>query len=85
MPFRINSLHKTISEKHIYSESNQALKVTASMSYLSTSKSLKDFDELYSILDQALYQVKKTGRNSVIDAYNEPIDLPPSAFQPKNA
>ena len=85
VPFRINSLHKTISEKHIYSESNQALKVTASMSYLSTSKSLKDFDELYSILDQALYQVKKTGRNSVIDAYNEPIDLPPSAFQPKNA
>ncbi|MGR5194412.1 tetratricopeptide repeat-containing diguanylate cyclase [Vibrio rotiferianus] len=85
VPFRINSLHKTISEKHINSESHQPLKVTASLSYLSTSKSLKDFDELYSILDQALYQVKKTGRNAVIDAYNEPIDLPPSAFQAKNA
>ncbi|MEF1303067.1 GGDEF domain-containing protein, partial [Vibrio owensii] len=85
VPFRIQSLHKTISEKQIKSTNDETLNVTASLAYLSTSKPLSNFDELYSILDQALYQSKKNGRNAVIDAYNEPIDLPSSAFESTTA
>ncbi|BBM64604.1 GGDEF domain-containing protein [Vibrio alfacsensis] len=81
VPFRVQSIHKTISEKRIKTSNNQLLSVTASMAYLSTSKPLTNFDELYSILDQALYQAKRNGRNAIIDAYNEPIDLPPAAFE----
>ena len=85
VPFRIQSLHKTISEKQIKSTNDETLNVTASLAYLSTSKPLSNFDELYSILDQALYQSKKNGHNAVIDAYNEPIDLPSSAFESATA
>lgn len=85
VPFRIQSLHKTISEKQIKSTNDETLNVTASLAYLSTSKPLSNFDELYSIIDQALYQSKKNGHNAVIDAYNEPIDLPSSAFESTTA
>ncbi|MDK9774013.1 GGDEF domain-containing protein [Vibrio sp. B181a] len=85
VPFRIQSLHKTISEKQIKSEQGDSLSVTASLAYLSTSKPLSNFDELYSILDQALYQSKRNGHNAVIDAYNEPIDLPTSVFESTTA
>lgn len=74
--YRVESLHQAISMKSFISESNQTLKITASFSYLATSKSLHDFDDLYSILDQALYQAKQNGRDCIIDAYNDPIDLP---------
>ncbi|MGR5070408.1 MULTISPECIES: GGDEF domain-containing protein [Vibrio] len=80
VPFRVHSLHKTISEKPIKTKTNQLLNVTASLAYISTSKALTNFDELYAILDQALYQAKKNGRNTIVDAYNEPIDLPITAF-----
>ncbi|YCO05124.1 GGDEF domain-containing protein [Vibrio sp. VNB-15] len=85
VPFRVQSLHKTISEKQIKTETNETLNVTASLAYLSTSKPLTNFDELYSILDQALYQAKQNGRNAIIDAYNEPIDLPSPAFESTTA
>ncbi|OXE30568.1 GGDEF domain-containing protein, partial [Vibrio parahaemolyticus] len=75
VPFRVQSLHKTISEKQIKTERNEDLRVTASLAYLSTSMPLTNFDELYSILDQALYQAKRNGKNAVVDAYNEPINL----------
>ncbi|MGR5239075.1 diguanylate cyclase [Vibrio alfacsensis] len=80
VPFRVHSLHKTISEKPIKTKTDQQLGVTASLAYISTSKALTNFDELYAILDQALYQAKKNGRNTIVDAYNEPIDLPIAAF-----
>lgn len=79
---KIELLHSSISTTDFYSETNEKLNVTASLSYLATSKSLSDFDELYSILDQALYQVKKTGKNGSIDAFNEPIYLTSSAYVP---
>ncbi|MCG9776325.1 GGDEF domain-containing protein, partial [Vibrio diabolicus] len=69
------SLHKTISEKCVRTVNNCDLSVTASLAYLSTSMPLTNFDELYSILDQALYQAKKQGKNIIIDAYDEPISL----------
>ncbi|WP_104038415.1 tetratricopeptide repeat-containing diguanylate cyclase [Vibrio jasicida] len=85
VPFRVQSLHKTISDKQIKTENATVLNVTASLAYLSTSKPLTNFDELYSILDQALYQTKQSGHNVMIDAYNEPIDLPSSAFESTTA
>ncbi|ELB2760452.1 GGDEF domain-containing protein [Vibrio alginolyticus] len=75
VPFRIQSLHKTISEKSVHSLNNHQLNISASLAYLSTSMPLTNFDELYSILDQALYNAKKQGKNSLVDAYNEPISL----------
>ena len=73
---RVEELHYAISSSVFLSESKKPLNVTASFAYLATSNALSDFDELYSVLDQALYQAKSNGRNCIIDAYNEPIDLP---------
>ncbi len=75
VPFRIQSLHKTISEKRFTTDNNEEASVTASLAYLSTSQPLTNFDELYSILDQALSKAKKHGQNIIIDAYDEPVDL----------
>ncbi|ELP6738511.1 GGDEF domain-containing protein [Vibrio vulnificus] len=71
--FRVEKLHDLISECRIASPSNTAVSVSASFSFLATPRALADFDELYSILDQALYQAKKNGRNTIIDAYNAAI------------
>ncbi|MCG9691706.1 diguanylate cyclase [Vibrio sp. Isolate22] len=73
---RVEELHYVISSTVFLSESKKPLNVTASFAYLATSNALSDFDELYSVLDQALYQAKSNGRNCIIDAYNDPIDLP---------
>ncbi|MCG9561026.1 diguanylate cyclase [Vibrio chagasii] len=73
---RVEELHYAISSTVFLSESKKPLNVTASFAYLATSNALSDFDDLYSVLDQALYQAKSNGRNCIIDAYNEPIDLP---------
>ncbi|WP_419153374.1 diguanylate cyclase [Vibrio chagasii] len=73
---RVEELHYAISSTVFLSESKKPLNVTASFAYLATSNALSDFDELYSVLDQALYQAKSNGRNCIIDAYNDPIDLP---------
>ncbi len=75
VPFRIQSLHKTISEKQFTTDKNEQVSVTASLAYLSTSQPLSNFDELYSILDQALSEAKKHGKNIIIDAYDEPVNL----------
>ncbi|MDC5853925.1 GGDEF domain-containing protein [Vibrio europaeus] len=79
---RVENLHQIIAKSIFEAENREKLNVTASFSYLATSKPLHDFDELYSILDQALYQVKQNGKNQIIDAYNEPIYLPSSAYVP---
>ncbi|PMN55176.1 diguanylate cyclase [Vibrio lentus] len=73
---RVEELHYAISSTVFLSESKKSLNVTASFAYLATSNALSDFDDLYSVLDQALYQAKSNGRNCIIDAYNDPIDLP---------
>lgn len=73
---RVEELHYAISSSVFLSESKKPLNITASFAYLATSNALSDFDELYSVLDQALYQAKSNGRNCIIDAYNTPIDLP---------
>ncbi|CDT85341.1 putative GGDEF family protein [Vibrio coralliirubri] len=73
---RVEELHYAISSTVFLSENKKSLNVTASFAYLATSNALSDFDDLYSVLDQALYQAKSNGRNCIIDAYNEPIDLP---------
>ncbi|AEX22040.1 MULTISPECIES: tetratricopeptide repeat-containing diguanylate cyclase [Vibrio] len=75
VPFRIQSLHKTISELSIKTEKNEEVVVTASLAYLATSNPLTHFDELYSILDQALSQAKSGGSNVLVDAYDQPINL----------
>lgn len=79
---RVEELHQKIGSSEFIAETKDKLSITASLSYLATSKPLGDFDELYSILDQALYQVKLNGKNQIIDAYNEPIFLPNSAYVP---
>lgn len=79
---RVEELHQRIGSSEFTAETKEKLTITASLSYLATSKPLSDFDELYSILDQALYQVKMNGKNQIIDAYNEPIYLPNSAYVP---
>ena len=73
---RVEELHYAISSTVFLSESKKPLNVTASFAYLATSNALSDFYDLYSVLDQALYQAKSNGRNCIIDAYNDPIDLP---------
>jgi len=75
VPFRIQSLHKTISELSIKTEKNEDVVVTASLAYLATSNPLTHFDELYSILDQALSQAKSSGSNVLVDAYDQPVNL----------
>ncbi|MBR9873513.1 MAG: GGDEF domain-containing protein [Vibrionaceae bacterium] len=75
VPFRVQSLHKTISEQQLKTEKNEEVRVTASLAYLATSNPLTHFDELYSILDQALSQAKRSGHNVIVDAYDEPINL----------
>ncbi len=75
VPFRIQSLHKTISEQRVTTENDEGKIVTASLAYLSTSKPLTNFDELYSTLDQALNEAKKHGQNTVIDVDNNPMNL----------
>ncbi|MCF7505478.1 diguanylate cyclase [Vibrio sp. L3-7] len=77
---RVEELHYAISNSVFLSESKKPLNVTASFAYLATSNALSDFDDLYSVLDQALYQAKSNGRNCIIDAYNEPIDLPEAIY-----
>lgn len=72
--FRMEKLQRTIRESVVMAPSHTCVSVTASISYLATSRALSDFDELYSILDQALYQAKKSGRNTMVDAYNQPIE-----------
>ncbi|MFA0414076.1 diguanylate cyclase [Vibrio renipiscarius] len=72
---RVKQLHQAIANTPFVSETQQSLSVTASLSYLATSKALHDFDELYSILDQALYQAKRNSKNCIVDAYNDPIYL----------
>ncbi|MFM2589878.1 diguanylate cyclase [Vibrio sp. TBV020] len=79
---KVEKLHHAISNTHFEAENKEKLYVTATFSYLATSKCLDDFDELYSILDQALYQAKESGKNCIIDAFNEPIYLPASAYVP---
>ncbi|WP_146448344.1 tetratricopeptide repeat-containing diguanylate cyclase [Vibrio kanaloae] len=79
---RVEELHYAISNSIFLSESKKPLNVTASFAYLATSNALSDFDELYSVLDQALYQAKSNGRNCIIDAYSEPIDLPEAIYTP---
>lgn len=79
---KVESLHQAISQTPFEAENKEKVNVTATFSYLTTSKSLDDFDELYSILDQALYQAKQSGKNCIIDALNEPIYLPASAYAP---
>jgi len=79
---RVEQLHNSIANSSFLAENKEKLNVTASFSYLATAKPLSDFSELYSILDQALYQAKQNGKNQIIDAYNEPIYLPNSAYVP---
>lgn len=71
---RVEEIHYAISANEFLSESKKPLTITASLAYLATQKSLSDFDILYSVLDQALYQAKANGRNCIIDAYNDPIE-----------
>ncbi|EEX92291.1 putative GGDEF family protein [Vibrio orientalis CIP 102891 = ATCC 33934] len=79
---KVESLHQAIAHTIFEAENKEKVNVTATLSFLTTSKSLGDFDELYSILDQALYQAKQSGKNCIIDALNEPIYLPASACAP---
>jgi diguanylate cyclase (GGDEF)-like protein len=71
---KVEKMQDLIESKTFMSEDHQTLNLTASFSYLSTSEKLIDFDVLYSILDQALYQAKLNGRNCIVDAYTDPID-----------
>ncbi|MDA0147492.1 GGDEF domain-containing protein [Vibrio sp. LaRot3] len=79
---RVERMHQAIANTMFKAENRKSLTVTASFSFLATSRALSDFDELYSILDQALYQAKQNGKNCIIDAYNEPIYLSTSAYVP---
>ncbi len=63
---RVERLHQLIASAFFTSECRQSVRLTASISYLATTKALNDFDELYSILDQALYQAKRTGKTVLL-------------------
>ncbi len=76
---RVEMLRMAISSQPLYSEDEVPIHLSASFSFLSTSEGLAEFDILYSILDQALYQAKQNGRDCVIDAYHDPVDVMPYA------
>ncbi|WP_243641824.1 GGDEF domain-containing protein [Vibrio sinensis] len=78
---RVEHLHYVIAHQTFIAEDNTPLTITASFSFLATYKALSDFDALYSILDQALYQAKKNGKNCIVDAFNDPILFPPAAYE----
>lgn len=77
---KVEALHQAISQITLETVESKKLTISASFSYLNTSKSLADFDVLYSILDQALYQVKQNGKNQIIDAFNAPVTLSTTAY-----
>ncbi|WP_367986483.1 diguanylate cyclase [Vibrio sp. NTOU-M3] len=77
---RVERLHHIIANTCFTSETGKSLNVTASLSYLITPRALSNFDVLYSILDQALCQAKKNGKNTIIDADNNPISHSASVF-----
>ncbi|MDN3682582.1 diguanylate cyclase [Vibrio tapetis subsp. quintayensis] len=76
---RVEMLRMAISSQPLYSEDEAPIHLSASFSFLATSENLAEFDVLYSILDQALYQAKQNGRDCVIDAYHDPVDVMPYA------
>lgn len=78
---RVEHLHYVIAHQTFIAEDSTPLNLTASFSFLATYKALNDFDALYSILDQALYQAKKNGKNCIVDAFNDPILFPPAAYE----
>nr|WP_232055161.1 diguanylate cyclase [Vibrio taketomensis] len=71
--FRVQQLHSAIAHSAPQTNNFQPVSLSASCSYLATSKALSDFNELYAILDQALCQIKRKGNNQIIDAFNAPI------------
>ncbi len=84
--FRVQQLHSAIAHGAPQTNNFQPVSLSASCSYLATSKALSDFNELYAILDQALCQIKRKGNNQIIDAFNAPIypttdDSPTEACQ----
>jgi len=83
---RVEMLRMAIASQSFDSEDQMPINLTASFAFLATSEALSDFDVLYSILDQALYQAKQNGRDCIIDAYHDPIDIMPySASRPMPA
>ncbi|SON48749.1 diguanylate cyclase [Vibrio tapetis] len=76
---RVEMLRMAISSQPLFSDDEVPIHLSASFSFLATSEDLAEFDVLYSILDQALYQAKQNGRDCVIDAYHDPVDVMPYA------
>ncbi|MER0324210.1 tetratricopeptide repeat-containing diguanylate cyclase [Vibrio vulnificus] len=68
--FRVEELQRIVRESAVMTPSQTTTSATASIAFLATARALSDFDELYSLLDQALYHAKKSGRNKTVDVYN---------------
>ncbi|EGU39543.1 GGDEF family protein [Vibrio ichthyoenteri ATCC 700023] len=65
---KVEKLHQAIINTAFETTTGEPLNISASLSYLATAKALNDFDELYAILDSALHNAKKNGKNRIIDA-----------------
>ncbi|MGF1761981.1 GGDEF domain-containing protein [Aliivibrio kagoshimensis] len=70
---RVESLRARLEKSSFTSHEGKKLKITASFAYITSNTINHDFQSAYHILDEALYHAKRTGRNCVIDAINDPI------------
>ncbi|MDW6016922.1 tetratricopeptide repeat-containing diguanylate cyclase [Vibrio plantisponsor] len=76
---RVESLHKALTSKPYWYHTNEAgnnkpLYLSTSFAFIATAGQISDFNQLYSVLDQALFKTKQKGQNCIFDACSDSID-----------
>ncbi|MBD0786609.1 GGDEF domain-containing protein [Vibrio sp. Y2-5] len=76
---RVESLHKALTSRPYWYHTNEIgkrkpLYLSTSFAFIATTGQISDFNQLYSVLDQALYKTKQKGQNCIFDACSDSID-----------
>ena len=76
---RVESLHKALTSRPYWYHINEAgskkpLYLSTSFAFMATAGQISDFNQLYSVLDQALFKTKQKGQNCIFDACSDSID-----------
>ncbi|MFV0449574.1 MAG: diguanylate cyclase [Vibrio sp.] len=84
---RVETLHKAVTSKPYSYQTNDAgnkkpLYVSTSFTFLATEGQISDFNQLYSVLDQALFKIKQKRQNCIFDACRDSIDCAFVSKQP---
>ncbi|WP_165311299.1 GGDEF domain-containing protein [Vibrio ziniensis] len=75
----VETLHKALtSEPYSYktndTESKKPLYISASFAFVATASQISDFNQLYAVLDQALYKTKEQGQNCIFNACSDTMN-----------